>query len=154
LSRDEQARLGVSVGHFLHRTVTGRRIYAAGANPVAADHALVRITVLWMVVFAISPLSGVVVGVLLAGFSGTGDANVGNPYLFTSLAAVIVGGTALIGARGDYWRTVVGALVLTELSSIQIGHGFDQADQQILYGVVILLVVPAYGRARRAADRV
>ncbi|HEY1777109.1 MAG TPA: ABC transporter permease [Solirubrobacteraceae bacterium] len=148
------ALAAVVVSLFLHRTITGKRIYAAGANPVAARHALVGVTRLWAVGFAISAVSAVVVGVLLAGFSGAGDPNVGNNYLFISLSAVIVGGTSLIGARGDYWCTVVGALLLTELQSILIGHGFDQADQQILYGVVILLVVPAYGRDRRAGDRV
>ena len=70
------------------------------------------------------------------------------------VAAVIVGGTSLVGARGDYWRTVLGALLLTVLTTILIGHGLGDADQQIVYGLVILLVVPAYGRDRRTADRV
>lgn len=148
------AVIAVAVGVFLHRTIAGRRTYAAGSNPLAARLALVPIVRLWMIAFAISAVSGVLAGILLAGYSGSGDSTVGQPYLFTGLAAVIVGGTTLIGARGDYWRTVLGALVLTELSTILVGRGFSTADQQILYGIVILLVVPAYGRDRRASDRV
>jgi ribose transport system permease protein len=148
--------LGVAlvVAYFLHLTRTGRHVYAAGSNPVAASVALVPIERLWMLAFAISAVAASMTGVLLAGFSGTGDFTVGNPYLFSSLAAVIVGGTALVGARGDYWRTVLGALLLTELTTILIGYGFGEASQQIFYGLVILVVVPLYGRDRRASDRV
>jgi ribose transport system permease protein len=146
--------IALVVAYFLHLTVTGRQIYAAGSNPVAATVALVPIDRLWMLSFAISAVAASTTGVLLAGFSGTGDFTVGNPYLFSSLAAVIVGGTALVGARGDYWRTVLGALLLTELTTILIGYGFGEASQQIFYGLAIMVVVPLYGRDRRAADRV
>ncbi len=108
-----------------------------------------------MLAFAISAVAGSLAGVLLAGFSGTGDSTIGDPYLFDSFAAVIVGGTAFgRGAQGDYWRTVLGAILLTELTTIMVGHGYGQAGQQILYGLVILVVVPAYGRARRIGDQV
>jgi len=148
------AGLALVAGVFLARVVTGRQIYAAGSNPVAAAFALVPTGRLWVIAFAISALSSAMTGVLLAGFSAGGDASVGNPYLFTSLTAVIVGGTAITGARGNYWRTVLGAVILTELTTILVGHGYDQADQQILFGLLILLVVLAYGRDRRVADRV
>jgi ribose transport system permease protein len=148
------AGLALVTGVFLARVVTGRQIYAAGANPVAARFALVPTARLWTIAFALSALSSAMTGVLLAGFGSGGDASVGNPYLFTSLAAVIVGGTAITGARGSYWRTVLGAVMLTELTTILVGHGYGQADQQILFGLIILLVVLAYGRDRRVADRV
>ena len=54
----------------------------------------------------------------------------GNTYLFTSLAAVVVGGTSLIGARGDYWRTVLGALILTLITTVLVGHGASQAVEE------------------------
>jgi len=146
--------VAIVVGVLLGRTISGRRIYATGSNAAAAAFALVPTRRLWMIAFAISALSGATTGVLLAGFSGGGDASVGDPYLFTSLAAVLVGGTAIGGARGNYWRTVLGALVLTELTTILVGHGYDEADQEILFGLIILLVVPAYGRERRVAERV
>ena len=79
---------------------------------------------------------------------------IGDPYLFSGLTAVIVGGTTFMGARGDYTHTVVGALILTVLTTILVGKGYDQADQQIIFGVLILLVVAGYGRDRRLRDRV
>ena len=85
---------------------------------------------------------------------GTGQAGVGDQYLFGSLAAVIVGGTSLVGARGDYFRTVIGALILTLINILLVGHGARQPTQEILIGVLILVFVGVYGRDRRVRDRV
>jgi ribose transport system permease protein len=49
---------------------------------------------------------------------------------------------------------VLGAVLLTELATILVGNGYGQADQQILFGVIVFAVVFAYGRDRRVADRV
>ena len=146
------AVLALLIGFGLRSTAAGQRVYATGSNPRAARLALVSTLKVWVGAFALCAVLSALTGVLLAGFAA-GDQSVGDPYLFESLAAVIVGGTAF-GARGDYWRTVLGALILTELTTVLIGHGYSDADQQMLYGVVILVVVAAYGRERRLRDRV
>ena len=84
---------------------------------------------------------------------GQGDASIGEPYMWNGITAVLVGGTAF-GARGDYLRTVLGTLLLIVLAQVMIGHGFDYADQTILYGALILVVVGIYGRDRRLRDQV
>jgi ribose transport system permease protein len=138
----------------LHMTPAGRRLYATGSNERAAQLAGVRTRRVWVAAFMISALAAATVGILLVGFTGTGEAGVGDPYLFTSLAAVLVGGTSLVGARGDYARTVLGALILTLLTTILVGHGAGEALQEILFGVLILLFVAVYGRDQRVRDRV
>jgi ribose transport system permease protein len=130
------------LGIVLRRTIAGRHLYAAGSNPVAAELALVPTRRVWVVVYALSALLATLLGVLLAGYAGSGNTTLGDPYLFEGLAAVIVGGTAF-GARGDYWRTVLGALLLTVLSSVLVGKGYTNADQQIIFGVLILVASPA-----------
>jgi ribose transport system permease protein len=147
------AVVAILVAAFLHRTVAGRKLYATGANPRAAGLARIDTRRVWIAVFAASAVLSALVGVLLAGFAGA-DPTLGNPYLFSGLTAVIVGGTTFMGARGDYTHTVVGALILTVLTTILVGKGYDQADQQIIFGVLILLVVAGYGRDRRLRDRV
>jgi ribose transport system permease protein len=137
----------------LQRTRSGRKLYATGANPRAAALARIDTQRVWVGVFAISAVASALVGCLLAGFAGA-DQTVGDPYLFSGLTAVIVGGTTFMGARGDYTHTVVGALILTVVTTILVGKGYDQADQQIIFGVLILLVVAGYGRDRRLRDRV
>lgn len=138
----------------LSRTVVGRRVYATGTNLRAARLALVRTDRIWVGVFALSAALAALAGFLVAGYSSGASPSMGDSYMFQGLAAVIVGGTSLGGARGDYWRTVLGALILTLLSTILVGYGFDSADTQILFGAIILLVVAGYGRSERIKDRV
>jgi ribose transport system permease protein len=147
------AAVAILLGVVLRRTLMGRRVYATGSNPGAAELALVRTRRVWVGAYAASAVLAAALGVLLAGYTGSGNITLGDPYLWQGLAAVIVGGTAF-GARGDYWRTVLGALILTVLTTVMIGHGLDDADQQIIFGVLILLVVAGYARDSRLRDRI
>jgi ribose transport system permease protein len=143
----------IVIAVVLHRTAPGRRLYAAGANPLAASLALVRVRRVWITVFAASAVCSALAGVLLAGFAGANQ-SLGDPYLWEGLTAVVVGGTAVGGARGDYTHTAIGALILTVLSTILIGKGLSPADEQIVFGVLILIVVAGYGRERHLRDRI
>ena len=90
---------------------------SAGAGPRAADLAGISTRRVWTGVYASSAVLAGLAGVLLAGFSTGGDTNIGNNYLFPGLAAVIVGGT-MMGGRGDYLRTCLGALIITHYQRI------------------------------------
>jgi ribose transport system permease protein len=136
------------------RTVLGRWIFAAGANPRAAELARVPMLFVWMSVYGISAFLAGVTGILLAGFSGAADPTVGTAYLFTTVAAVVVGGTPLTGGRGGYGRTIAGSLVVTELSTLLVGLGLDQAAQQIFLGFLIVALVALYGREPHVSMRV
>lgn len=138
---------------FLHRTVAGRRVMATGANPRAAEYSLISTRRVWTLAFAFSGICSALVGVLVAGFSGSVDSGIGDPYLFQSVVAVIVGGT-VFGGPGDYSRTVIGALFLTVVNVVVVGEGATQADQNIIYGLAILAAVTVYGRERRLRDRI
>ena len=109
---------------------------------------------IWISVFAVSAVMAALGGLLIVGFSGTADSTLGDPYLFEGIAAVILGGAApLIGAV-SYWRTVLGALIYTVLSTLLIGHGLSYAAQQVALGILILLALGLYGREARIRDRV
>ena len=148
------AVIALIAGFVLRRTLAGRRVYLTGANPRAAQLALVRTGRVVVASFALSAVSAAVTGVLLTGFSGSGNVDIGTPYLFTSLTAVIVGGTSIMGARGDYWRTVIGAMMLTVINAVLLAKGYSNAEQQILFGIIILLAVLAYGREPRLRDQI
>jgi ribose transport system permease protein len=137
---------------LLHRTIIGRNLFATGANSRAADHSLVNTRHVWTATFAFSAIASALVGVLIGGFAGTIDSALGDPYLFQSVVAVIVGGT-VFGGPGDYTRTCVGALFLTVLTTVLIGHGVSPASEEIIYGVIILVAIAVYGRQRRLRDR-
>jgi ribose transport system permease protein len=146
--------VAVLAGIVLRRTIAGRRVYLTGANPRAAQLALVRTGRVVVGSFALSAVAAAVTGVLLTGFSGSGDTGIGTPYLFTSLTAVIVGGTSIVGARGDYWRTVIGAVMLTVINTVLLAKGYSAAVQQILFGAIILVAALAYCRETRLRDRI
>jgi ribose transport system permease protein len=137
---------------FLYRTPIGRNLMATGSNSRAAGYALINTRRVWVLTFAFSAAASALVGVLIAGYAGNVAGNLGDPYLFQSVVAVIVGGT-IFGGPGDYTRTCVGALFLTVLTTVLIGHGASAAAQQIIYGVIILVSITIYGRQRALRDR-
>jgi ribose transport system permease protein len=137
---------------LLHRTRLGRSLLATGANSRAADYALISTRRVWTATFAFSAIASALVGLLIGGFAGSVDSALGDPYLFQSVVSVIVGGT-VFGGPGDYTRTCVGALFLTVLTTVLVGHGASPAVEEIVYGLIILAAIAVYGRQRRLRDR-
>ncbi|MES2435178.1 MAG: ABC transporter permease [Pseudomonadota bacterium] len=140
--------LTVLIVLVLERTPYGRRLYALGSNPGAAPYALINPLRIWTVTFAASSVFAAMAGVLLLGFTGSAYGDVGQPYLFQTIAAVVVGGTALVGGRGSFIGTIAGVWVLTEINTLLIGLNFSPASVQAAFGAIILLLVSLYGRER------
>ncbi len=138
----------------LNRTPYGRRLFALGSNPRAAALALIDPLRMWMVTFALSAFFAAVAGVLLLGFTGSAYGDVGQPYLFQTIAAVVIGGTALVGGRGSFLGTVAGAVVLTEINTLLIGLGLQPSLVQAALGLVIILLVSLYGRERHVRETI
>lgn len=130
----------------LARTPYGRRVFALGSNPRAAPLALINPVLMWTLTFAVSAAFAALTGILLLGFTGSAYGEVGQPYLFQTIAAVVIGGTALVGGRGSYLGTVAGALVLTEINTLLIGLGLQPSLVQAVLGAVIVALVSFYGR--------
>lgn len=135
----------------LARSPYGRRLYALGSNPGAAPLALIDPVKMWTITFALSALFAAVAGVLLLGFTGSAYGDVGQPYLFQTIAAVVVGGAALVGGRGSYIGTIAGVLVLTEINTLLIGLGMRPSTVQAALGLVIIALVSFYGRERHVS---
>ncbi len=135
----------------LARTPYGRRLYALGSNPGAAPLALIDPVRMWTLTYGLSALFAAAAGVLLLGFTGSAYGDVGQPYLFQTIAAVVVGGAALVGGRGSYLGTIAGVLVLTEINTLLIGLGFQPAVVQAALGLVIVVLVSLYGRERHVS---
>ncbi|MER8704089.1 ABC transporter permease [Mesorhizobium sp. M0323] len=143
--------LTLLVALVLARTPYGRRLYALGSNPGAAPLALIDPVRMWTVTYAASAFFAAAAGVLLLGFTGSAYGDVGQPYLFQTIAAVVVGGAALVGGRGSYFGTIAGVLVLTEINTLLIGLGFRPSTVQAALGLVIVLLVSLYGRERHVS---
>jgi ribose transport system permease protein len=140
------AVLAIVAVTILQRTPLGRRLYALGSNPTAAPLALINPHAIVTIAYAASALLAALAGVLLLGFTGSAYGDVGQPYLFQTIAAVVIGGTTFVGGRGSLIGTIAGAVVLIELNTLLIGLGLSPSAVQSALGVVIIALVSIYGR--------
>jgi ribose transport system permease protein len=134
----------------LHRTGFGRLLYAVGDNREACHLAGVRV---WRVLFLDYLLCAVlaaITGLVLVGGTNAADLSLADGYLLPSVAAVVIGGTSIFGGRGGYAGTIVGALILTVLTSLLTLLDVSEPNKQILYGAIILGLAAAYARLTEA----
>ena len=137
--------LALTVG--MKNTVYGRYLYALGGNRTSAQRILISERRYWFGAFTVSGFASALTGCLLLGWSGGGFIGVGDPYLFMTLAAVVIGGTSLLGGQGGYGFTVIGVLVLQVLTAFLVGVGLKFEWQQFIYGLLILPMVALYARS-------
>ena len=130
----------------LRRSGFGRMLYAVGDNEIAARLSGVRV---WQVLVTLYVVSGLLAGV--AGFvslavTRTASVTLVETALLPSVAAAVIGGTSIFGGRGGYAGTILGALILTVLTSLLTVLQMPEPVRQILFGSIILLVAAAYTR--------
>ena len=131
----------------MRNTLYGRYLYALGVNRTSASRISISERLYWVAVYTLSGFFSALTGILLLGWSGGGFIGVGDSYLFMTLAAVVVGGTSLLGGVGGYGFTVIGVLVLQVLTSFLVGIGLNHEWQQFIFGLLILPMVALYARS-------
>lgn len=127
------------------KTSWGRQLVLVGSNERAARAAGIRVTAVQISGYVAAALCYAGAGVVLAGFVGSPNTNAGNSYLLPAIAAVVVGGTALTGGRGNIVGSAVGALFLSQLTQLVLSLGAPSSTQLILQAVVIAAAVIAQG---------
>jgi len=130
---------------LLKRTGYGRMLYAVGDNPVAARLSGVRSWQVVVVLYVISALLAAVAGLVQSGLSNTASVTLVTPYMLPSVAAAVIGGTSILGGRGGYSGTIVGALILTVLAGF-LSIILPEPWRQIVFGSIVVLVAAAYTR--------
>jgi ribose transport system permease protein len=103
-----------------------------------------------MLAFALSGGLSAFGGVLLAGYASKAAQSMGDAYLLPSIAAVVLGGTHILGGRGSYLGTIAGVILITLLQSILSVMQITEAGRQLIYGAVIILMLLLYGREKAA----
>lgn len=141
------ALIGAGTVFLLTRTTFGRSIYAIGNRERAAYLSGVDTRRIVMITFAIAGGLSAFGGVLLAGYASKAAQSMGDAYLLPAIAAVVLGGTSILGGRGSYLGTVAGVILITLLQSILSVMQMPEAGRQIIYGVVIVVILLLYGRA-------
>jgi len=130
----------------LHATPFGARLFALGANPVASALSGVNVRTSTMAVYAVSGLTAGLAGVLVLGMNGQGYVGIGDPYLLASIAAVVLGGTSILGGSGTYAGTIPGAILLVTITALITVVNASAGWRSILFGSLILLLLLLSGR--------
>lgn len=143
-------------------TTYGRRVYAVGNSAIAARVSGLPVRPVQASVYAVAGLFYGIGGVMLLGFAGNAELRLGDEYLLPSIAAVLVGGTAIKGGRGSYVGTIGGVVLLTVVGLDITATGLAEGWKQVLYGAIVLAALvlakrpslgPLLSAARRRARR-
>lgn len=140
--------LGLFLWVLLERTVYGKYLFSIGVNRTTARLSGVPVVSVVILTYTLSGLLAALGGFVLLGFTQTVFLNLGQPYLFPSIAAVVVGGTVLAGGKGSYWGTMAGALVLRVIDSLLRAANIEDAYQFIILGLTLVALISIYGRQR------
>ena len=152
--------VGIATVFILARTTLGRRIYAIGNKERAVYLSGVDTRRVLLICFMISGACAAAGGVLLAGWANRSYQAMGDPYLLPTIAAIVLGGTNVLGGRGRYVGTVAGVILITLLQSIlsvlqpqlffaDLGFKMPaEVFRQVVFGVVIISMLLLYGRER------
>jgi ribose transport system permease protein len=130
----------------LNRTGFGRLLYAIGDNEVASRLSGAKSWQVLTVLYVVSAVLAGLAGFLLSGLTNTASVTLGDSAVLPSVAAAVIGGTSIFGGRGTYSGTMIGALILTVITSILSSLGYGEAVRQILFGAMIVFVAAAYTR--------
>lgn len=135
------AAIALIVGFMLRRTVWGRYIYAVGSNQESARLTGVPVKGVLISVYALSGTLAALGGVLLASRLGNGVPTAGTGYELQAIAACVIGGASLFGARGTAFGALVGALIVGLLNNGGTLLGIDPFWLQVAIGALILVAV-------------
>ncbi|HTW26670.1 MAG TPA: ABC transporter permease [Acetobacteraceae bacterium] len=138
--------IAIVVSVVLSLTTFGRSTYAIGNNARASYLAGVRVTASVVALYTLSGMFSALAGIMLVGFGGQAALGMGDPYLFQSIAAVVIGGVYILGGRGHYIGTVAGSISLVALISVLMAMNMPEYGRSIIYGVIILVLLLLYGR--------
>jgi len=141
--------VSVLVAVLLTRTAFGKALYAIGNQEAAAYLAGIRTRRTVIAAFALCGLAAGLAGVMLAGYATKAYQGMGDAYLLPAIAAVVIGGTHILGGRGRYLGTLVGVILIVLLNSVLSIVQMEEAGRQIIYGAVIIAMLLVYGRGAR-----
>jgi ribose transport system permease protein len=126
---------------LLSKSAFGRYLYAQGTSATVAEFSGVPTLATTVFAYALCGFTAALAGILLTGYTAQAYLGMGDPYLFTSIAAVAIGGASILGGSGHYVGTIAGTLVLTILTGLLPALNLSNGALLVVYGLVILVTV-------------
>jgi ribose transport system permease protein len=136
----------------LNRSGLGRKTYAVGNNEIAAYLSGVKTPQVIITIFVMSGAFSALGGLLLAGNAGRSFNEMGDSFLLPAIAAVVVGGTSILGGSGKYVGTIAGVIIIRLLEGALNIVQVSPAAKDIIFGLVILGMLFLYGRGEKLRD--
>lgn len=141
--------LGIGTIFLLRKTSFGRKIYAVGCSTRVTDLSGIHTRGVLMGVYIIASVMMAIAGLLLIGYLGYPNYTMGDSYQLISIAAVVIGGTSILGGHGSYLGTMGGVVIIYLIQSILIILNIAEAGKEIVNGAIILIILLAYGREKK-----
>ena len=123
------------LAHLRHRRQSGRQPAVGRADPPADART-----------YVISGFCAGLAGLLLLSMNGQGYVGIGDPYLLSSIAAVVLGGTSILGGQGSYLGTIAGAVLLVTMTALITVVNASEGWRSVILGCLILAMLPLSGR--------
>ena len=123
------------------RTAFGRHVYAVGGNQRAALLSGIRVGRVTLLTYIFSGLCAAMTGLIIAAQLESAHPATGEAFELNAIAAVVLGGTSLMGGRGSIFGSVAGAFVIGVLADGLVMLGVSEFWQIVIKGIVIVLAV-------------
>lgn len=128
-------------GFILTKTVFGRRIYAVGGNAISAEVSGINVKFMKMLVYSICGMLAGVAGFLLTSRTVSGSPVAGEGYELDAISAVVIGGISMDGGVGNWYGTIIGAILLAVISNGLDILRVSSYYQYIIKGIIIIVAV-------------
>lgn len=133
----------------LRKTNYGKSLYLTGSNRRAAQLSGLHVNRIVILAYVISGVLSAIVGLLLVGYTGSGQLQMGDEYTLLSIAAVVIGGTKLSGGKGRLLGGALGAIVLILITNILVVLGMPAGVRKLVQGMILLVILISNGRESR-----
>ncbi len=133
---------------LLINTSFGRYVFAIGNSPEVAYLSGIPVRRVTLAVYVVASLCYGLAGVMLSGWNEQASFQMGDAYLFPSIAAVVLGGTSILGGRGNFVGTAGGAALFTAIGTVLAGTTLPQSTRNVVIGVVLVVAVAIIQRER------
>lgn len=141
--------ISLGIWFMLTRTTFGRYIYAIGNREAATYLSGVNTRLVLVGCFVLCSMCAALSGLMITGRSTRAFQGMGDDYLLPAIAAVVLGGTNILGGSGRYLGTVIGVILIILLQSVLSVMQMPEAGRQIIYGLVIIVMLLVYGRGEK-----
>lgn len=130
----------------LTRTRFGRGLFLVGTNRSTALVSGVNIGFIIVLTYVIAGICNTLSGFLLLGVVGSATIAIGDGYTLMTIAAVVIGGTALSGGKGSFFGTLLGAILMIVLSSVLIAVNISSGMRTMIQGIILAVIITMYTR--------